>query len=163
MLIAMPEACFSALLNSDKAHRWPSCRFGNGLCIGRVVLLAFDERLHIRGREQANLVPQGSDRSSPVGRTSQASIATTHPGCDTKNDSSLLLESLLAERHRAIRLCGMKLNTCFAISTPMMLTSFTDASFVATRHRNLGTSDAVGRPPPSLTTLTLLAPAVGVP
>ncbi len=36
---------------------------------------------------------------------------------------------------------------------PMMLTSSTETSFVATRHRNLGTSDAVGASTPSLTHL----------
>jgi hypothetical protein len=47
----------------------------------------------------------------------------------------------------------------------MMLTFSMDASFVATRHRNLGTSDAVGVFTPSITKEQILgfAPGTGRP
>jgi hypothetical protein len=52
-------------LRCHKSHGWPARRFGDGFGISGVVLLTFDEGLHIRRRHQPNLVVQGTDLSGP--------------------------------------------------------------------------------------------------
>ena len=52
-------------LECNKAHIGPSRRFGDRLCICRVVLLPFDERLHINRRDQPDVMAQVPNRTSP--------------------------------------------------------------------------------------------------
>src|SRR5689334_7690686 len=55
-------------LNRDKAHRRPTCRLSDRFRIGRIVLLALDERFDVGGWDQSNLVPEVTDGPSPVVR-----------------------------------------------------------------------------------------------
>jgi hypothetical protein len=45
-------------LHGDKAHGRTQCSLNNSLRIGHIVLLAFDERIHIDWRDQAYIVSQ---------------------------------------------------------------------------------------------------------
>ena len=53
-------------LDGDEAHGRPACRLRNRFRIRRVVLLAFDKRLDVRGRDQANFMPGVADSPTPV-------------------------------------------------------------------------------------------------
>src|SRR5690348_9693750 len=59
----------SLALHRNKAHRRPTCRLSDRFRIGRIVLLALDERFDIGGRDQSNLMPEIPDGSPPVVRT----------------------------------------------------------------------------------------------
>lgn len=58
-------ACCSSLFTA-KAHGRPLRCLADGLCVDRVVLLPFDEWLHISGRDQADAVPQLHEFAGPV-------------------------------------------------------------------------------------------------
>src|SRR4051794_9221186 len=53
-------------LDRDKAHGGSRSRLCDRLGVGRIVLLTFDEWLHIGRRYQANLVPELTRRPAPL-------------------------------------------------------------------------------------------------
>jgi hypothetical protein len=53
-------------LDGDEAHGRPACRFRNRFRVRRVVLLAFDKKLDLRRRDQANFMPGVADSQTPV-------------------------------------------------------------------------------------------------
>ena len=52
--------------DSNEAHGRSARRFRNRFRVRRVVLLAFDKRFDVRGRDQVNLMPDVADRPTPV-------------------------------------------------------------------------------------------------
>jgi len=52
--------------DSNEAHGRSARRFRNRLRVRRVVLLAFDKRLDVRRRDQANFMPGVVDSPTPV-------------------------------------------------------------------------------------------------
>jgi len=52
--------------DSNEAHGRSARRFRNRLRVRRVVLLAFDKRLDVRRRDQANFMPGVADSPTPV-------------------------------------------------------------------------------------------------
>src|SRR5687767_784115 len=50
----------------DKAHGRPLSGLANGLGVGRIVLLPFNEWLHIVWGDQSHPMTQGADLASPV-------------------------------------------------------------------------------------------------
>ena len=56
------------LLGLDRhvAHGRPDRRLTDGFCVGRVVLLAPDERFDIDRRNQPNFMAESADGASPV-------------------------------------------------------------------------------------------------
>jgi hypothetical protein len=53
-------------LDSNEAHGRSARRFHNRFRVRRVVLLAFDKRLDVRRRDQANFMPGVADSPTPV-------------------------------------------------------------------------------------------------
>src|SRR5690349_18805026 len=53
-------------LNRDKTHRRSTCSLRDRFRVGRIVLLALDERFDIGGWDQSNLMPEVPDGSPPV-------------------------------------------------------------------------------------------------
>ena len=53
-------------LDGDEAHGRPACCLRNCFRVRRIVLLAFDKRLDVRGRNQANFMPGVADSPTPV-------------------------------------------------------------------------------------------------
>src|SRR3954452_12816228 len=58
----------SLALNRDEAHRRSTCSLRDRFRVGRIVLLALDERFDIGGWDQPNLMPEVTDGSPPVVR-----------------------------------------------------------------------------------------------
>ena len=66
-------------LDRNEAHARPLRRFTDGLCIGGIVLLPFDERLDVGRRDQAHMA-QLSDLTRPVMRTGAGFHRDDAPG-----------------------------------------------------------------------------------
>src|SRR6201981_1963440 len=56
-------------LDRNEAHARPLGRFTDGLCIGGIVLLPLDERLDVGRRDQAHMMAQLNDLTTPAMRT----------------------------------------------------------------------------------------------
>jgi hypothetical protein len=55
-------------LRNDEPHRRPGRCFNDRFCVGRIILLPFDKRLHVSWRDQANIVAKFTDLARAVVR-----------------------------------------------------------------------------------------------
>src|SRR3954469_15278819 len=145
-------------LHGHEPHRWTLGCFADRLSIGHIVLLAFNERLHVRRR-----ISRTSWPSSPIARAqwcalAHASIATTQRGWPAKKVSTCARLSFLRKTTAPDALAPCAWNTCLARSRPMVLTSSTDASLWWSSTPPPWHVDAVGgRPPHHWKTTTFMA------
>src|SRR3954453_10024214 len=96
-------------LHGHEPHCWTLGCFADRLSIGHIVLLAFNERLHVRRRDQSGFVAEFSDRASPVVRARARLHRDNAAGLARKEGEHLRAPELLAEndgarRARAVRL-----------------------------------------------------------
>ncbi len=74
-------ACVSALFTATKRILGRAAASAIDLCVCTIVLLAFDERLHVDRRHQPDLVTALLGHTTPVmRRRTSTSIATTQAG-----------------------------------------------------------------------------------
>src|SRR3954471_4164769 len=110
-------------LHGHEPHRWTLGCFADRLSIGHIVLLAFNERLHVRRRDQSDFVAEFSDRASPVVRARARLHRDNAAGLARKEGEHLRAPLRKTTAPDALAPCAW--NTCLARSRPMVLTSST--------------------------------------
>ena len=113
------------LLGLDRhiAHGRPDRRLTDGFCVGRVVLLAPDERLDIDRRNQPNFMAKSADGASPV-MGAPAGLHSDHAAWLLGQKSEdFIARKRLAERHAAVGAGAMRLKA------PLCKVETDDANF----------------------------------
>ena len=131
----------------DEAHGRPARRLADRLRVGRVVLLAFDERLDVGRRNQADLVPEVADRAAPMMRAPAGLHRDDAARLLGQESQNLLARKLFSERHAAVSARAVRLKN------PLCKVEPDDASFVMDVLSSVGClniatlahCDAVGR------------------
>src|SRR5215472_6049651 len=136
-------------LDRNEAHARPLGRFTDGLCIGGIVLLPFDERLDVGRRDQAHMMAQLSDLTRPVMRTGTGFHSHDAPGLRCQKTEKLPASDALAKEHMPAIIGSMHLKHVFRdIQTDRASLLHGTPPSVAVRHRHLWHTDAVGGRPP---------------
>lgn len=108
-------------------------------CIGRVILLAFDERLHIDWRDQPYVVAVTLREPAQKWLVAQASIATMHGDCSLRNCCNRARDSTRLNRTAPPRSVPQTWKLRFARSiariwTAVICLSFVSATMALSRH-----------------------------
>jgi hypothetical protein len=129
-------------LDGDEAHGRPACRLRNRFRIRRVVLLAFDKRLNVCGRNQANFMPGVVDSPTPVVDAPAGLHSDDAARLLGKKFEDFLTRELLSKGHASIRQSAVRLKG------PLRNVETDDSSFFhgcplgsagCDKHRRLGT------------------------
>src|SRR5215203_3266246 len=96
-------------LNRDKAHRRPTCRLSDRFRVGRIVLLALDERFDVGGWDQSNLMPEVTDGPPPVVRAPTGFHGDDAARLLGKEAENFLSGKLFAETNAAVGTGAMRL------------------------------------------------------
>src|SRR5215213_10046154 len=96
-------------LNRDKAHRRSTCSLSNRFRIGRIVLLALDERFDVGGWDQSNLMPEVADGPPPVVRAPTGFHGDDAVRLLGKERENFLSGKLFAEPNAAVGKGAMRL------------------------------------------------------
>ena len=110
--------------NRHEAHSGPLHGLANRFGISRVVLLAFDIRLHVDRRHKFHVMPERRELPRPImggGASFDANQARRHLHKKWQNTIAL---QLLPDNHFACRINAVTWKTDFAMSRPMVVTVF---------------------------------------
>src|SRR3954470_11775178 len=145
-------------LHGHEPHRWTLGCFADRLSIGHIVLLAFNQRLHVRRRDQSDFVAEFSDRASPVVRARARLHRDNAAGLARKEGEHLRAPELLAENDGARCARAVRLEHVLGQIQADGATSSTGASLWWSSTPPPWHVDAVGgRPPHHWKTTTFVA------
>src|SRR4051812_26318062 len=105
----MARACCPSVFTATKAHRRSTRSLSDRCRVGRIVLLALDERFDVDGWDQSNLMPEVTDGSPPVVRAPTGLHGDDAARLLGKEAENFLSGKLFAEPNAAVGKGAMRL------------------------------------------------------